>query len=214
MKKSIAFIALLTAAVMLFAGCSAPTMGPAKYDKNDLETGTYGILSASFETTNWDFTDVGGFNVLYSEDAPDYDKDIVPAINVSIGQAVPMMSEQMLDTLEETLVEMELSEGMEIIGYERVRIDGKSAFMIEQSTILTENMVEGLIESGSLTDDMLEEAGGKEAYIGKGSQQMQIYIVIDQVLLMFTASYDTEGVYRDATINQMLTMIETASIDR
>lgn len=186
---------------------------PQETEKEDgypvLEDTTAGISLAEasddkiyvqYPSEGWAFDNTLAFTVYK---APD---DQGRSVNINVMASTPWQGEltpDMVEPLKEQITAT-ITEGMDIKVMEMRSFCDAPIIYMETNTVLTEAMLDLVIESGTITEAQIEQMGGREAVLtGMSNKQIQIYAVVDGYILVYTGTY-----YEDESKAEVITAME------
>lgn len=217
MKKKFALLALCVLTVLAMAGCTSkeaeyPVLeSPEKPD--DMTEESYGGYTGSYDADDWVFdSSLDMFQIydkeVYENGNPDGN---CPNINVAVSQEFdgPLTEEDMnalMDELDSVGVD-----GFSIEKNEMRTLDGQPVIYYECKTVLTDEMIDLLIESGNITEDDITALGGRDVLKDMGeSLQIGIAAVVDGNIIIVTGTY--YGDDKDDVTDAMILLIETGKV--
>lgn len=197
-KLSLVLLCLLTALGILgLSGCgdkektSAPdaeetkepeysSLGEAPEPAN-AEEASYGGFTAEYDADSWVFNTMMGQFALYDKEDYDSNSDSLDNINVRVSEDFEgPFTEKDMNTLINQLNLMGASTGFKIISNELKTFEGEPVIYYEAETKLSDEMLDMLVEDGSVTEADLEAMGGREYLISMpASKQIGINAIID-----------------------------------
>lgn len=215
MKKKISV--LLLCLLMLFAvGCGKeetpdyPSLGDVTEPAN-AEEASFGGFTAQYDADKWVFDNsLGQFAIYDKEDYESADAETVVNINarVSADFEGPFTEKDMEDLLK-AMDDMGIS-GFEIKNSELKTFEGEPVIYYEAETSLTDDMINLLIQEGSITEADIEALGGRDFLKEKGSvKQIGINAVIDGKAVSITGTYNESP---DEILDAMKLLIKTGEI--
>lgn len=156
------------------------------------EEASYGGFTAQYDADSWmfDSTLMGQF-VLYDKEDYDSNNDSLDNINVRVSEDFEgPFTEKDMNTLINQLNLMGASTGFKIISNELKTFEGEPVIYYEAETKLTDEMLDMLVEDGSVTEADLEAMGGREYLISMpASKQIGINAIIDGKAITITGTY-------------------------
>ena len=103
-------------------------------------------------------------------------------------------------------------DGIEITQSKMMTFDEEPVIYYDSVVELNDDMIDLLVSSGNITEEQIEDMGGRDALIESGtSDQIGICAVIDGYLVIVTGTYYEEP---DNVLEAMNILLQTSSIDK
>lgn len=215
-RKYIAAVAAACLALcLLLAGCSVseedyPPLEKVELSALTLETVENDVMSLQYPADAW--SAVGGtapLIVYYNETA-----NSGQAVNINAQQAGTYsgkFTEKYMTSLTESITET--YPYIDIIKAELRSINGKSVIYTETVTQYTDEMLDRFLEQGVVTQEDIDNAGGREALLATPpTDQITLYTVSDSMYLnIYTGTYYEESQKNDV-LQTMIVMAQTTSV--
>lgn len=215
MKKSLSLVLILVMALLMFS-CGNDTSDLPVMEEvtvENAESATSGNFTAQYDGEQWYFDDTFGFAV--------YDKEVYESgnpdgkcanVNVSVSQAYdgPFTEKDMEDVVKQT-TELGIS-GYEI-GLKELRLFQEEPIIyFESSLVMSDDMLDLMIEQGAITEQDIEDLGGREAVLdGASTTQVSVCAIIDGYITIFTGTYYDDETKQEV-LNVILGMIQTGNV--
>ena len=102
--------------------------------------------------------------------------------------------------------------GISIDRSEIMSFNGENIIYMECSTTITDELIDTLIEQGSITEDMIDSMGGRDVLKASGNNtQLMLHAVIDGNIATVTGSYVGEQ-NKNAILDGMKVLLQTAEV--
>ena len=212
-------LTLILVMVLLAVACGGddtpnyPAMDEVTLGSN-METASGDSFTAQYDADKWIYDDTLGFAI--------YDKEVYENgnpegkcanVNAIVSQAYegPFTEQDLKDVVEQT-GELGIS-GYEI-GVQELRLFQEAPVIyFESSLVMSDEMLDLMIEQGAITERDIEDLGGREAVIdGASTTQMSISAIIDGYIVIFTGTYYDDAT-KAAVQEAILTMIQTGNVN-
>lgn len=216
MKRKFALIMLCILTVAALAGCQSkepeyPALEDPKQPSN-VKDATYSGFTGSYDADKWLFDSSLGLFTIYDKEVyeagnPD---GKCPNINVVISQDYegPLTSEDMDDLMAE-IENMNVS-GFSIEKNEMKTFDGQPIIYYETKAQLTDDMIDIMIENGSITESDIDAVGGRDALMAIGeTDQLGISAIVDGKIVMVTGTYYDNS---DDVMEAMKLLLKTGKV--
>lgn len=179
------------------------------------------IEAAAFDGASLAPAEDGTLRVAYPADmytpAPDFspltlwlnetiDAEQSANINIQKSEAFPeTLNQELLDEMLAAQKTVEGAEALTINVAEVRELNGEPVFYLENVTQINDAVIDLMIAEGVLTEEMIEQAGGREVFKAiPPTKSVAIYGIVDGYLTMYTGTY-----YDDA---HKQTLIDTMTI--
>lgn len=215
MKK---FTVLFLAALMIFSfsACSDKAGSYEEFEQvplpETLQENSYDGYTASYDSEKWIYDESLGLFSIYDKQTvllgnPQASCD---NINVVVADAYSnTLTEDDMNALVDGLAD---EDGIEITQSKMMTFDGEPVIYYDSVVELNDDMIDLLVSSGNITEEQIEDMGGRDALIESGtSDQIGICAVIDGYLVIVTGTYYEEP---DNVLEAMNILLQTSSIDK
>ncbi len=210
MFKKITAAILILAMTLALAGCGSdekkPVLAAAAIPDNVQES-TYEGFSASYDPDKWIFdSSILDVFAIYDRETMESGDQGTRCDYISVvdgGEYTEELTEDDMSVIEAQLE----NEGAEIISDELMDFEGSTVIFYESRIELTDAMINLYVDGGRITEEQIEEYGGREALKANGSSnQMGVAAVIDGHFVMVTGTY-----YEDPSeiLPAMLILLQT-----
>lgn len=136
--------------------------------------------------------------------------DSEQAANINIKKSSPFEAKLNQAFLDEMLSVQENIEGSEAltVNVAEVRsLNGEPVLYLENVTEINDAVIDLLIEQGLLTEESIEQAGGREVFKAiPPTKSVAIYSIVDGYLTMYTGTY-TDDAHKQTLIDAMTILI-------
>ena len=199
---------------LILAGCG--TVNEEDYpplEKIDLTSMTLGTVSNStfsmqYPADKWTGTDGTAPLIVYYNDTAESGQ----AVNINAQQSGTYsgkFTEKYMNKLTESITES--FPNTEIVKAELRSINGKSVIYTETVSGYSDEMLDLFLEKGVLTQDDIDNAGGREAILATPPRdQITLYAVIGPYLYVYTGSYYEESQKADV-LEALIVMAQTTA---
>lgn len=216
MKKKLSVI-MLCIAMLFITGCGGsdepeyPSLGDAVEIENAQES-SHGGFTAQYDSEKWVFDNSLGLFTIADKETYASEAKSCNNINAIVSEAYegPFSKEDM-DAL---MKEMKSSgpAGFEIKKNELKTFLGEPVIYYETETSITDEMLDILVKNGNLTEELITQAGGREALkASAASRQVAICAIIDKNIVILTGTYYDDGDKGDI-IETMKCLIKTGKV--
>ena len=215
MKKLVVFF-LICLLLALTAGCGSDADYPVMEDielPSDLQECTDGNYTAQYDQNVWVYDDSLGFAIynkeIYESGNPDGNCD---NINVVVSQAYEgSLTEDDMNEIISQVESMGISGFVINMNEMRTFLD-QPVIYYESSVRLTDDMIDLLIEQGSLTEEDVEAYGGRETLIeSAATNQITVCAVVDGYIVIVTGTYYSDE-NKEMVLDGIKTLIKTGSV--
>ena len=174
------------------------------------EEASYDGFSAKYDADQWAFdSSLNNFSIY---DIDDVMEGSASTSNVNVivnGPYEGPLDEDDLDELLKQLEDMNVS-GFEIVDSKLMNFAGEPLIYYEAETSLTDDMLDLMIESGSITEEQIEALGGREALMEMpAATQMGINAIVDGQSISVTGTYNDD---KDHVLEAMKVLIKTGAV--
>lgn len=186
------------------------SLGEVKQPAN-AEEASYGGFSAQYDKDKWAFDARMGQFAIYDKSDYESNSEALDNINVRISADFEgTLKESDMNTLMNQLNLMGATTGFKVKSNEMKTFEGEPVIYYEAETKLTDEMLDLLIEDGSVTEADIEAMGGREYLINlPASKQIGINAVVDGKIITVTGTYKDSP---DEMIEAMKLLIKTGKI--
>lgn len=218
MNKKVGLIFLCILMVLTVAGCGEKKAEEPKYPAledveapSNAEEGSYGGFTAQYDADNWVFNTGLGQFAIYDKEDFESSSDKVTNINVRVsGEYDGKIDEELMNELMKQLKVIGMN-GFEITDNKIMTFNGEPIIYYEAETTLTDDMIDLLIEEGSITEADITALGGREKLKNSGSvSQVGINAVVDGNMLAVTGTYNEDP---SEVLDAMKLLIKTGKVD-
>ncbi|MBR6801163.1 MAG: hypothetical protein IKM61_05395 [Eubacteriaceae bacterium] len=193
MKRKILSLASLLLAVLMLASCGGekyPALNVTDLSAEELETAENSTIAISFPKDEWTAdTSISPLTVYY--DAT-YGTDNATNINAQAAGKFPNALNE--SHIKELFAAVEENPALTIDLCEMRTLGEENVIYGECTTRLTDDAIDMLIENGTLTQELIDFAGGREFFLNiPPVSQIMIYAVVDDTLCLYVGSYYNEN---------------------
>lgn len=213
-KTFAAVTAVCLALCLILAGCGTvneedyPPLEKVDLTSMTLETVSNSTFSTQYPADKWTGTDGTSPLIVYYNDTADSSQ----ATNINAQRSSTYsgkFTEKYMNKLVESITES--YPNVEILKAELRSINGKSVICTETITLFTDEMLDSLLEQGVLTQDDIDNAGGREAILSiPPTDQITLYAVTGAYLYVYTGTYYEESQRADV-LEALTVMAQTTA---
>lgn len=191
------------------AEASYPELADVEVPEN-AEEASYDGFSGKYDADQWAFdSSLNTFSIYDIEDMME-GTATTSNINVIVNGPYegPLDEDDLADLLEE-LEAMNIS-GFEIVDSKLMNFAGEPLIYYEAETSLTDDMLDLMIESGSITEEQIEDLGGRETLKEMpAATQMGINAIVDGQSISVTGTYTDD---KDHVLEAMKVLVKTGAV--
>ena len=195
-----------------------PVMEAVSLEGRALETGENETIGAQFPAGEWIYnvSDVPGVHFAIFDAETLYTEENKMNINIVVSQPVsgevtPADMEQLLGQLQQELAAVS-GNGMTVDAAEVRLFNDAPIIYTENTTTMTEELVDTYIANSGITDEQLAALGGREALLNiPPAHQIQIYAVVEGKMLVLSGTYYDEA-SKARLLETMTIVLETADV--
>ena len=212
-RKSISIL-LVIATVFVLTACGSSgdereILEPAAIPQNAQQS-TYEDFSASYDPDKWTFDSSLGLFQIYDKGIYEAQNPEANCDNVNVVDGGPYAEELTEDDMQTIIADLE-DQGAEVIVSELMDFEGEPVIYYESRVQLTNDLIDLYIDGGRITEEQIEEMGGRQALIERGSSsQIGIGAVADGHFIIITGTY-----YKSPAeiLPAMLVILQTAQCE-
>lgn len=188
-------------------GSEYPVMEKAE-EPESAEEASYGDFTAKYDKDKFVFNTSMGQFAIYDKEGYESGSDSIENINVRVSEAFEgPLTEEDMNTLMTQLKQLDASSGFKVTNNEMRMFDGEPIIYYEAETKLTDEMLDLLIEDGSITEADIQAMGGREALISLPAvKQIGFNAVIDGKTVTLTGTYNDSP---DEILEAMKLLVQT-----
>ncbi len=177
----------------------------------DFETATADgeYVKADYPSEEWTYIDTNPltpFGLIYNDSSEDFATNISIDIPKKLPQTLQEVSKALPDELQNT------APGLIVDLCEVRKIDDEEIIYTELHTKLTDEIIDLLIQEGRITEELLEQVGGREV-LKSTPETKQIMMVVeqDEKAVTITGSYQNDS-EQEPVLKAMKTLLQTIDI--
>lgn len=205
---------ILALVLLLLVGCASeadsyPVMTPATLDVTALEVAEGDELRFSFPTSGWTADDSYEIPVIVFEES----NDGTPPLTVSaqiIGRFSGKLSNKYRDDLAEAMEGQVSAMTLDLLEMRTLR--GEGVLYCESTGLFTDEILDAMLEAGTVTQDQIDQQGGREALLAiPTTYYITVYAVKDRHLVLYTGTYYAAS-QKQLVLDAMTTAIATSAV--
>ena len=186
-----------------------PVLEAVKLDEMELKTAEDGDMKYQYDSTVW-AQDEAVFNslVVYQKDT--METELPVSLNAQMaGKFKGNLTEEFM---QESLDMLEKNASITVDACEMRSFNGTPIVCLETTTVFTDAVIDKMIETGQWTEEMVEEAGGREAVLAiPDSRAIVVYGVAEGQLVVYGGTYYTED-QKQMVADAVNVMLQTTEI--
>ena len=186
-----------------------PVLEAVKLDEMELKTAEDGDMKYQYDSTVW-AQDEAVFNslVVYQKDT--METELPVSLNAQMaGKFKGNLTEEFM---QESLDMLGKNASITVDACEMRSFNGTPIVCLETTTVFTDAVIDKMIETGQWTEEMVEEAGGREAVLAiPDSRAIVVYGVAEGQLVVYGGTYYTED-QKQMVADAVNVMLQTTEI--
>ena len=186
-----------------------PVLEAVKLDEMELKTAEDGDMKYQYDSTVW-AQDEAVFNslVVYQKDT--METELPVSLNAQMaGKFKGNLTEEFM---QESLDMLEKNASITVDDCEMRSFNGTPIVYLETTTVFTDAVIDKMIETEQWTEEMVEEAGGREAVLAiPDSRAIVVYGVAEGQLVVYGGTYYTED-QKQMVADAVNVMLQTTEI--
>lgn len=186
-----------------------PVLEAVKLDEMELKTAEGGDMKYQYDSTVW-AQDEAVFNslVVYQKDT--METELPVSLNAQMaGKFKGNLTEEFM---QESLDMLEKNASITVDACEMRSFNGTPIVCLETTTVFTDAVIDKMIETEQWTEEMVEEAGGREAVLAiPDSRAIVVYGVAEGQLVVYGGTYYTED-QKQMVADAVNVMLQTTEI--
>jgi len=186
-----------------------PVLEAVKLDEMELKTAEDGDMKYQYDSTVW-AQDEAVFNslVVYQKDT--METELPVSLNAQMaGKFKGNLTEEFM---QESLDMLEKNASITVDACEMRSFNGTPIVYLETTTVFTDAVIDKMIETEQWTEEMVEEAGGREAVLAiPDSRAIVVYGVAEGQLIVYGGTYYTED-QKQMVADAVNVMLQTTEI--
>jgi len=186
-----------------------PVLEVVKLDEMELKTAEDGDMKYQYDSTVW-AQDEAVFNslVVYQKDT--METELPVSLNAQMaGKFKGNLTEEFM---QESLDMLEKNASITVDACEMRSFNGAPIVYLETTTVFTDVVIDKMIETEQWTEEMVEEAGGREAVLAiPDSRAIVVYGVAEGQLVVYGGTYYTED-QKQMVADAVNVMLQTTEI--
>jgi len=186
-----------------------PVLEAVKLDEMELKTAEDGDMKYQYDSTVW-AQDEAVFNslVVYQKDT--METELPVSLNAQMaGKFKGNLTEEFM---QESLDMLEKNASITVDACEMRSFNGAPIVYLETTTVFTDVVIDKMIETEQWTEEMVEEAGGREAVLAiPDSRAIVVYGVAEGQLVVYGGTYYTED-QKQMVADAVNVMLQTTEI--
>lgn len=186
-----------------------PVLEAVKLDEMELKTAEDGDMKYQYDSTVW-AQDEAVFNslVVYQKDT--METELPVSLNAQMaGKFKGNLTEEFM---QESLDMLGKNASITVDACEMRSFNGTPIVCLETTTVFTDAVIDKMIETGQWTEEMVEEAGGREAVLAiPDSRAIVVYGVAEGQLIVYGGTYYTED-QKQMVADAVNVMLQTTEI--
>jgi len=186
-----------------------PVLEAVKLDEMELKTAEDGDMKYQYDSTVW-AQDEAVFNslVVYQKDT--METELPVSLNAQMaGKFKGNLTEEFM---QESLDMLEKNASITVDACEMRSFNGTPIVCLETTTVFTDAVIDKMIETEQWTEEMVEEAGGREAVLAiPDSRAIVVYGVAEGQLVVYGGTYYTED-QKQMVADAVNVMLQTTEI--
>jgi len=186
-----------------------PVLEAVKLDEMELKTAEDGDMKYQYDSTVW-AQDEAVFNslVVYQKDT--METELPVSLNAQMaGKFKGNLTEEFM---QESLDMLEKNASITVDACEMRSFNGTPIVYLETTTVFTDAVIDKMIETEQWTEEMVEEAGGREAVLAiPDSRAIVVYGVAEGQLVVYGGTYYTED-QKQMVADAVNVMLQTTEI--
>jgi len=186
-----------------------PVLEAVKLDEMELKTAEDGDMKYQYDSTVW-AQDEAVFNslVVYQKDT--METELPVSLNAQMaGKFKGNLTEEFM---QESLDMLGKNASITVDACEMRSFNGTPIVCLETTTVFTDAVIDKMIETEQWTEEMVEEAGGREAVLAiPDSRAIVVYGVAEGQLIVYGGTYYTED-QKQMVADAVNVMLQTTEI--
>lgn len=200
--------------LLLLVGCASeadsyPVMTPAALDVTALEVAEGDELRFSFPASGWTADDSYGIPVIVFEESNDGNPPLTVSAQI-ISRFSGKLNNKYRDDLAEAMEGQVSAMTSSLLEMRTLR--GEGVLYCESTGCFTEEVLDDMLEAGTITQDQIDGQGGREALLAiPTTHYITIYAVKDRHLVLYTGTYYAAS-QKQLVLDALTTAIATSAV--